>query len=336
MLHRPPSFKRSQNRVGVDGSPPEDLVAKRVREGVQDGGTTAPYGRLAHTAGADRRFRIRNIQRCPLNVQWNCQAGWVSVVVKPLGNHCAVMGVEDPLLADRMANAKRRPAENLAAERTRVDHSPYIGVREEVQNVVLTGFDIDFDLGETRHIGMGHAVPRVVVAGGSHQSLAGQCRDGCLSRFVDVRWRFVAIVLTAEFNSALSGPGKSHPRAVPLPEDTLIRDRIILGFTAQALRCDVLEFLRGIHCHRVSSTGHCMRRLAAAGHTCEGKMLRRVAPDNIALFPWDAENLRGSAVNVDHRFRSQISNSRLESDATIGGDDEKSVEPSSATDVAAE
>src|SRR5690242_14604750 len=116
MLHWPPSFERSQNRVGVDGRPPEDLVANRVREGVQDGGTTASDRRLADTAGADRSFRIRNIQRCPLHVHWNIQGRWRPVVVEPLGNHFAVMRVEYPLLAYRVANTQRRPAENLAAK----------------------------------------------------------------------------------------------------------------------------------------------------------------------------------------------------------------------------
>jgi hypothetical protein len=29
-------------------------------------------------------------------------------------------------------------------------------------------------------------------------------------------------------------------------------------------------------------------------------MLRRIAPDDIEIFPWDAENFRGSAVDVDN------------------------------------
>src|SRR3984893_13129963 len=73
MLHRPPSFQGSQNRVGVDGRTPENLVAQSVRAGVQGGWATAPDGRLANTAGADRSLRIRNIRRSPLHVHWNIQ-----------------------------------------------------------------------------------------------------------------------------------------------------------------------------------------------------------------------------------------------------------------------
>src|SRR5947209_11344051 len=73
MLHRPPSFERGQNRVGVDGCTLEDLVAKGVGEGVQDRCASTADGRLADTAGANRGFGIRTVQRCPLHVHWNVQ-----------------------------------------------------------------------------------------------------------------------------------------------------------------------------------------------------------------------------------------------------------------------
>jgi len=97
-------------------------------------------------------------------------------VVEPLGNHFAVVGVEDPLLANRVANAQRRPAENLAAERAWMDHRADIRVGKKIHNIIFSGFDIDFDLGEARHIRMGHAVAWVVVAGDRQQALAGQRR----------------------------------------------------------------------------------------------------------------------------------------------------------------
>src|ERR1700676_101101 len=65
-------------------------------------------------------------------------------------------------------------------------------------------------------------------------------------------------------------------------------------------------------------------------------MFRRVAPHDIALFPRDAQNLRTCAVDVDHRLRSQISDSRLEADPAIGRDHKKSVKTGTAANVTAE
>src|ERR1019366_912141 len=65
-------------------------------------------------------------------------------------------------------------------------------------------------------------------------------------------------------------------------------------------------------------------------------MLFGVTPHDVALFPGDAENLRTRAVDIDHRLRSQISNSGLEADPALGRDDEKSIEAGGAAYVAAE
>ena len=45
-----------------------------------------------------------------------------------------------------------------------MDHRADVGVGEEIDDVVLAGFDIDFDFGEAGDVGMSHAVARVVVA----------------------------------------------------------------------------------------------------------------------------------------------------------------------------
>ena len=166
--------------------------------------------------------------------------------------------------------------------------------------------------------------------------MPGQRRHRRFGHFVDVGRRFVAIVFAAEFNRALRRLRKSHPRAGALAEDALIRDLVILGFAAQALRGDLLELLPGIHRHRMGGAGHRVRRLAAAGHARERKMLRRVAPHDVALFPGDAENLRAGAMDIDHRFGSQISDSGLEAHPAIGRDDEQPVEADGAADVAAQ
>ena len=154
MLHRPARFERGQNRVGVDRSALKNLVAQRVREGIQDRSAPASNRRLADTASADRRLRIRNIQRRPLHVHGNIQNRRRLVLVEPLGNHLAIVRIEHPFLADRMADAERRTAEHLSAERARMDHCADIGVGEEIDDVVLAGFDIHLDFGEAGDIGM--------------------------------------------------------------------------------------------------------------------------------------------------------------------------------------
>jgi hypothetical protein len=39
-------------------------------------------------------------------------------------------------------------------------HRTHVSVRQEIHNVVFAGFDIHFDFGEARHVGMRHAVSR--------------------------------------------------------------------------------------------------------------------------------------------------------------------------------
>jgi len=47
-----------------------------------------------------------------------------------------------------VADAQHRTAENLTAEVFRVNHRPHVGDGQIVEDVVLPGFDVDFDLGE--------------------------------------------------------------------------------------------------------------------------------------------------------------------------------------------
>ena len=108
----------------VDWRALENLVTKGVRKGIQNRGASAADRRLTDTAGADRESlgaggsNARPIACSPEHPR--IVGGFI--VVEPLGNHLTVVRVEDPLLADRVADAERRPAENLPAERTRVDH----------------------------------------------------------------------------------------------------------------------------------------------------------------------------------------------------------------------
>src|SRR5713226_4105713 len=117
MLHRPPSFQRSQDGIGVNRRALEDLIAKRVRQSIQDRSACAPDWRLANTAGAHRSLRVGNIQRFPLHVHWHVENRRRLTMVEPLGDHHSVMWVEDPLLAYGVADAEDRPPQYLAAER---------------------------------------------------------------------------------------------------------------------------------------------------------------------------------------------------------------------------
>src|SRR4029077_2587501 len=105
----------------------------------------------------------------------------------------------------------------------------------KIHNVVLAGFDIYFDFGEACHIGMGHAVAPVVVAGGGNQALAGQRRYRRLRELVDVRGRLVAIIDAAQLYRALSGVRQRHAGSTALSKDTLIGDLVVLGPAAETL-----------------------------------------------------------------------------------------------------
>src|ERR1700693_74221 len=145
MLHRAARFERRQNRVGVHRCALENLVPERIREGIQDGGTPASNRWLTDTASAHGRLRIRNVQRSPLHVDRHVQYGRRFVVVEAFGNHLPIMRIEHPLLSDRMANAQDRTAEHLTTQRSGMDHRANISGSEEVHDVVLSGFYIDFN-----------------------------------------------------------------------------------------------------------------------------------------------------------------------------------------------
>ena len=55
-----------------------------------------------------------------------------------------------------------------------MDDRADVGVGEKIYNLVLAGFNIDFDFGEARDVGMRRAVARVIVAGRHHQTLPCQ------------------------------------------------------------------------------------------------------------------------------------------------------------------
>src|ERR1035437_1694129 len=336
MLHRSARFERRQNRVGVHRSALENLVPQRIREGVQDGGAPTSNRRLADTARASRRFRVRNIQRRPLHIDGNIQNRRRLALIEPRGKHHAVVRIEHPFLTDRMADAQGRTAEHLAAKRTGVDHRPYIGGGEEIHDVVFAGFDIDFNLSEAGDVGKRGAVARIIVLGCRHQTLACQRRYGGLRQFVDIFGHLVAIVNASQFNRMLRGLRQSHPGSAALAENTFVRDLVLFRFAAEFPGRDFLELLLGVHGRRIRRPRHRVGCLAAAGDAGKRKILRRAAPRHVAFLPWHAEDLGANAMYVNHRLCSQVADARLEVDPAIRLDNKKTIEPDRASNVTAQ
>src|ERR1700729_1091914 len=193
MVHRAASFERCENGVRVYGSTLKDFVTQRIGKRIQNRRAAAAYRRFADAARSRGRFRIRNIQRFPLHVHRHVQNGWRLGVVKALGDHDAVVGIENPLLTNSVADTERRTAQDLSAERGRMDYAADVRVRKKINNVVMAGFNVHFDFGETRDVGVRDPIARIVVTRGGNQSLAGQRDDRCFGEFVDVRGSFVAI-----------------------------------------------------------------------------------------------------------------------------------------------
>ena len=96
------------------------------------------------------------------------------VVVEPLGQRQAVVLVVNPLLADRVADAQHGAAQDLAAQRARMDHRADVGHGEVIQDLVLAGFEVDFDFGEAGDDRSASGRRADGVAGHGEQALAGQ------------------------------------------------------------------------------------------------------------------------------------------------------------------
>ncbi len=117
ILHRPARFQRSQDHVGSYGRTPEDFVAKGIRQRIQDRGASAAHRRLADAARADGRFRVGDVNGAPIHLVWNIQnCGRLGVMEAPRYGQ-AVLLVVHPFLADGVADAENRAAENLPAKR---------------------------------------------------------------------------------------------------------------------------------------------------------------------------------------------------------------------------
>src|SRR5208283_6162210 len=114
-----------------DGRALKNLITKGIRKRVQDGGAPASNGRFAHATGADRRFRIRNIERRPLHIYGHVQYCWRLALVKACREHGAVVRVVHPLLANRMSHAQNGPSKDLTAKRAGMNYGTHVGIGEE-------------------------------------------------------------------------------------------------------------------------------------------------------------------------------------------------------------
>src|SRR5208283_4695710 len=274
MLHGMSRLKRSEYGVSVDWRALKNLITKGVRKRIQDGGAPASNGRFAYAAGADRRLRIRNIERRPLHIDGHIQNCWRLALVKARREHGAVVRVVHPLLPNRMSHAQNGPSKDLTTKRAGMNYRAYISVGEEIHDVILARFNVDLDLGKTGNVRKCGAITWVIVLGGRHQTLSSNCRYGRLCEFVEVGRRFMAIVDATQLDGVLRGLRQSHAGASTLTEYALVGDIVSLWLTAEFLRRDFLELLLGVHRGRVRRACHCMGCLAAAGNTTERKVIR--------------------------------------------------------------
>src|SRR5688572_4399869 len=90
------------------------------------------------------------------------------------------------------------------------------------------------------------------------------------------------------------------------PRDSLVGDVVVLGSPTERLGRDLLQFLFRIHPRRVCRTSHRMGRLTTPLAACRWQVLGGIAPRDVTLLPWDADYLRGNAMDIEHRLGAEI------------------------------
>ena len=118
----------------------------------------------------------------------------------------------------------------------------------------------------------------------------------------------MSVVGPSQLNRPLGSLSQSHPCSTASAKDAFIGNFVLLWLAAKSLRGDLLQLFLRIHRCRVGSACHRVCGLAAPRYTSEGKVLRRVSPRNLALFPGNAKNFCTGAVDVDHRLGSEVAN----------------------------
>ena len=117
---------------------------------------------------------------------------------------------------------------STAAEGARVNDGADVGDREEVDDLVTAGFEIDFNLGERGAEGVRLAIVRGFVAGGGDEAGAGKGQHGGLQGHrVHVFGRLMAVVFAADLNGVLGGLRERHAGSAAFAGDAFIGDHVI-------------------------------------------------------------------------------------------------------------
>jgi len=145
-----------------------------------------------------------------------------------------------------------------------MDHCAAIGYTDIIDDIELTGLDIELDLHETRYECRGLSTDREIILGDADKSGTRQRRCGAARHRIDVIGQFMTIVLAAEFDCALCGRRISQIlRWIRFEEDRLVTDVIVVGRAAKVRCGNLLEFRDRVHgCHIVRAA-HRERRVAA-------------------------------------------------------------------------
>ena len=200
--------------------------------------------------------------------------------------------------------------------------------------MIFAGLDVNLDFGEAGDVGKGLSVVWILVTSRDDQTLACQRVRGRPRVSVHIRVYLMTVVDAAQLNRFLSSLSQRHAGAAALAEDTFVGDLVILRIAAQALGGDLLQPLLGLHADGVCGAGHGVRGLAAARHTAPRHVLTVRAPAHVALLPRHTQHFGGHAMHIDDSFRSEVADSGLEADASVGFDQRQAIETRRTADVA--
>ena len=151
-----------------------------------------------------------------------------------------------------------------------MNYSSHICDCEIVGDVILAGFDINFDFGETGDIREALTIVRELVFRGCDQALSGKRSDRSFGVLVDFGGSFVTVVNPAQFDGVLRGLRQGHASAATFVEHALVRNFVLLGLSAMNFGADLLQLAFGIERGGVGGAAHGMSGLAASGDASPG------------------------------------------------------------------
>src|SRR5215472_3974344 len=117
----------------------------------------------------------------------------------------------------------------------------HVSYRHVIDDAVLAGFDIHFDLGEAGDVGMGCSVAWSGVLCYCEQTLPGESLSRSNSEGVDALRNFVAVVDAPHFDGSLGCLRERHAGTAALARNALMRHFIILGLAAELLSGNFLK-----------------------------------------------------------------------------------------------